>query len=87
MKLERWQIAKNLIEHLDKLTERKYHLMMMKTAIESDPKSIDIVVGTGNYPNLQVPIYNQVKIIEFIEFQIEETNDLLELRKHEFDNL
>jgi hypothetical protein len=48
-----------------------------------------IYISMDMYPEPihKIPLYNDQKIIEFIEFQIEETNDLLELRKHEFDNL
>lgn len=88
MKLERWIKAKNLIQFIEKLEARKLELSILMDSIEKNG-SRPIYISMDMYPEPlnKIQLYNDQKIIEFIEFQIEETNDLLELRKHEFDNL
>lgn len=88
MKLERWMKAKNLIQFIEKLQARKLELSILMDSIEKNGgRPIYISMDMYPEPLNKIPLYNDQKIIEFIEFQIEETNDLLELRKHEFDNL
>lgn len=88
MKLDRWMKAKNLIQMIEKLEARKLELSILMDSIEKHGgRQIYISMDMYPEPLNKIPLYNDEKIIEFIEFQIEETNDLLELRKHEFDNL
>jgi hypothetical protein len=80
--------AKNLIQFIENLEARKLELSILMDSIEKNGgRPIYISMDMYPEPIHKIPLYNDQKIIEFIEFQIEETNDLLELRKHEFDNL
>lgn len=88
MKLDRWMKAKNLIQIIEKLEARKLELSILMDSIEKHGNR-PIYISMDLYPEPlnKIPLYNDEKIIEFIEFQIEETNKLLEQRKEEFDNL
>lgn len=88
MKLDRWMKAKNLIQIIEKLEARKLELSILMDSIEKHT-SRPIYISMDMYPEPihKIQLYNDEKIIEFIEFQVEETNKLLEQRKEEFDNL
>jgi len=88
MELHRWQKAKNLIQMIENLQARKLELSILMDIIEKH-KSRPIYISMDMYPEPlnKIQLYNDEKIIEFIEFQVEETNKLLEQRKEEFDNL
>ena len=88
MELHRWQKAKNLIQMIENLQARKLELSILMDSIEKN-KSRPIYISMDMYPEPihKIQLYDDEKIIEFIKFQIEETNKLLEQRKEEFDNL
>ena len=88
MKLDRWMKAKNLIQIIEKLEARKLELSILMDSIEKHGNR-PIYISMDMYPEPlhKIPLYDDEKIIEFIEFQVEETNKLLEQRKEEFDNL
>ncbi len=80
--------AKNLIQMIEKLQARKLELSILMDSIEKHGgRPIYISMDMYPEPLHKTPLYNDEKIIEFIEFQVEETNKLLEQRKEEFDNL
>jgi len=89
MKLERWQKAKNLIQMIEKLDSRKFELILLLDSINIQNGNRMIYIYMDNYPspNNKTPLYNYDKIIEFVKFQIKETEELLEKRKKEFDEL
>lgn len=80
--------AKNLIQMIEKLEARKLELSILMDCIEKN-KGRQIYISMDMYPEPlnKIPLYDDDKIIEFVEFQIEETNKLLEQRKQEFDKL
>lgn len=88
MKLDRWHKAKNLIQMIERLEARKLELSILIDCIEKNGgRPIYISMDMYPEPLNKIPLYDDEKIIEFIEYQIQETNKLLEERKEEFDNL
>jgi hypothetical protein len=88
MKLENWQIAKNLIQMIENLEARKVELTLLLNSIERDSLK-RIYISMDNYPSPdhKVPLYNDEKIIELVKFQLEETKKLLDQRKKEFNEI
>lgn len=88
MKLDRWMKAKNLIQMIEKLEARKLELSILMDCIEKNGgRPIYISMDMYPEPIHKIPLYDDDKIIEFVKFQIVETNKLLEQRKKEFDEL